>query len=166
MIEAVFFDIGGVLEAIPATGWQQRWADELGLSRDDFERRLGPLWRPGATKTASIAEIEQQTAHKLKINQDHLQRLTADFWAEYLGTLNRELARYFAALRPRLRTGMISNSVAGAREREQSAYGFEDMCDPDHLLPRGWPCQARSPDLPAGLPTARRRHRQHDLRRR
>lgn len=38
-------------------------------------------------------------------------------------------SRYFSALRPRLRTGIISNSLVGAREREQAAYGFEDMCD-------------------------------------
>ena len=29
-IEAVLFDIGGVLEYTPPTGWEQRWATELG----------------------------------------------------------------------------------------------------------------------------------------
>lgn len=28
---AVVFDIGGVLEITPPTGWEQRWARELGL---------------------------------------------------------------------------------------------------------------------------------------
>lgn len=105
MIEAVVFDIGGGLEITPATGWQQRWAQELGLSREDFERRLGPLWRPGATDAASLAKIEQQNAQKLGLDARQLQRLTADIWTEYLGTLNGELARYLSALRPRLRTG-------------------------------------------------------------
>jgi putative hydrolase of the HAD superfamily len=36
---------------------------------------------------------------------------------------------YFASLRPRYRTGILSNSFVGAREREQERYGFEDMCD-------------------------------------
>ena len=52
-----------------------------------------------------------------------------DAWAEYLGMLNHELAAYFAGLRLRYRTGILSNSVVGAREREQALYGFEDMCD-------------------------------------
>lgn len=52
-----------------------------------------------------------------------------DAWTEYLGTLNHELAEFFAGLRPRFRTGILSNSFVGAREREQEAYGFEDMCD-------------------------------------
>ena len=71
-------DIGGVLEVTPATGWQQRWAHELGLSREDFDRRLGALWRPGATGAASLAEIEQQTAQKLGLDERQLQRLTTD----------------------------------------------------------------------------------------
>ena len=40
-IEAVLFDIGGVLERTPRTGWEQRWATELGLSIEEFDRRLG-----------------------------------------------------------------------------------------------------------------------------
>lgn len=31
-IEAVIFDIGGVLEVTPPTGWLERWASRLGLS--------------------------------------------------------------------------------------------------------------------------------------
>ncbi len=129
MIEAALFDIGGVLEITPATDWEGRWAEELGLSRGDFERQLSPLWQPGATGAVSLADIEQQTAEQFGLDESQLQRLTADIWAEYLGTLNGELARYFLALRPRLRTGIISNSLVGAREREQAAYGLGDMCD-------------------------------------
>src|ERR1700691_1234877 len=47
-IEAVLFDIGGVLECTPRTGWEQRWATELGLSIEEVERRLAPVGRPGA----------------------------------------------------------------------------------------------------------------------
>ena len=43
--------------------------------------------------------------------------------------MNRDLTAYFTALRPRYKTGILSNSFVGAREREQAAYGFADMCD-------------------------------------
>ena len=36
---------------------------------------------------------------------------------------------YARQLRPRYRTGIVSNSFVGAREREQAAYGFEDLVD-------------------------------------
>ncbi len=52
-----------------------------------------------------------------------------DAWGEYVGSLNEELADYFARLRPRYKTGILTNSFVGAREREQEAHGFGDMCD-------------------------------------
>jgi putative hydrolase of the HAD superfamily len=53
----------------------------------------------------------------------------ADVWREYLGTANAELIDYARRLRPRWRTGIVSNSFVGAREREQAAYGFEDLVE-------------------------------------
>jgi putative hydrolase of the HAD superfamily len=52
-----------------------------------------------------------------------------DLWDEYLGTLNVELAEYFAGLRPCYQTAILSNSFAGARRKEQERYGFGDLCD-------------------------------------
>jgi putative hydrolase of the HAD superfamily len=43
--------------------------------------------------------------------------------------LDTELIEYARRLRPRYRTGILSNSFVGAREREQEAYGFEDLVD-------------------------------------
>jgi epoxide hydrolase-like predicted phosphatase len=126
-VKAVFFDIGGVLEINPRTGWQQRWAARLGLEPEALIRRLEPVWSRGDVGEVTLAEVEQQVAHLL--GHECVSAFMGDVWAEYLGTLNDELARYFAGLRPRYRTGIISNSFVGAREREQAAYGFEDMCD-------------------------------------
>ena len=55
--------------------------------------------------------------------------LMEDMWAEYLGRLNYELVDYFSSLRPRYKTGMLSNSFVGAREREQEAHHLGDLCD-------------------------------------
>jgi hypothetical protein len=45
------------------------------------------------------------------------------------GLYPTELIGYARWLRPRYRTGLVSNSFVGAREREQAAYGFEDLVD-------------------------------------
>ncbi|MEX2626162.1 MAG: hypothetical protein WD225_04725, partial [Ilumatobacteraceae bacterium] len=50
-------------------------------------------------------------------------RFMDDLWAEYLGTPNTELIDYFTGLGGRVRTGILSNSFVGAREREQERYG-------------------------------------------
>ncbi len=142
-IRAVVFDIGGVLEVNPRTDWQARWADRLGVDAAAFETRLDDIWGPGTTGAATLEEIERRTAEAFGLGENDLRGLMAEAWAEYVGTLNVELCAYFASLRPRYRTGILSNSFVGAREREQALYGFEDMCDTivySHEL--GW----RKPD--------------------
>lgn len=128
-IQGVLFDVGGVLELTPRTGWRDAWAGRFGLTPDAFEERVGAIWDPGSVGAASLDDIELRTAEDLGLGDTDLAALMGDAWAEYLGSLNHELAAYFAGLRPRLRTGILSNSFVGAREREQALYGFEDMCD-------------------------------------
>ena len=53
----------------------------------------------------------------------------ADLWHWYLGTLNHELAGFFADLRPHYQTAILSNSFVGARDKEQEAYHFHEMTD-------------------------------------
>ncbi len=128
-IDAIIFDIGGVLETTPPTGWQERWPVRLGLEQEDFDARLDPVFLAGSTGAMSLPEVERAIAAELNLDRDALREFMDDLWTEYVGTLNVELARYFAGLRPRYRTGILSNSFVGAREREQELYGFEEMCD-------------------------------------
>lgn len=128
-VKAVVFDIGGVLEVNPRTGWQDRWAARLQLEPEEFERRIAPIWDAGSIGGVPLEEIERRTANALGLDQSSLAAMMDDAWAEYVGTLNRELAEFFESLRPRYKAGILSNSFVGAREREQEAYGFEDMCD-------------------------------------
>jgi epoxide hydrolase-like predicted phosphatase len=128
-VHGVIFDIGGVLELNPRTGWEARWAARLGLSVTEFVERVQPILRRGDTGLLTLPEIERQTAAALALDPPQLRALMDEWWTEYVGTLNEPVARYFAGLRPRYRTGILSNSFVGAREREQARYGFEGMCD-------------------------------------
>jgi epoxide hydrolase-like predicted phosphatase len=128
-IRAVFFDVGGVLENNPRTGWQLKWAGRLGVEPPDFSAALDEIWRDGSIGAITLDEVEQRTAAALGLDPADLAEMMEDAWVEYLGTLNEPLIRYFAALRPRYMTGMISNSFVGARERERQAYDLESMCD-------------------------------------
>lgn len=128
-IHAVVFDIGGVLEVTPRTGWAGRWETRLGLQPGDILGRLGDVWRGGSIGTVSEAEVERSVGVRLGLDRAGVEAFMADLWVEYLGTLNAELAAYFARLRPRYRTAILSNSFVGAREREQARYGLGDLCD-------------------------------------
>lgn len=125
----MIFDIGGVLEIIPETGWRERWARRVGIGSEDFDRRLAQIWPAGAVGAASLEEIEAQIGEALDVDGRVVAELMEDVWAEYVGTLNAELLEYFEGLRPRFKTGILSNSFVGAREREHQLYGFADRCD-------------------------------------
>jgi epoxide hydrolase-like predicted phosphatase len=128
-IRAVVFDIGGVLEITPQTGWVEAWETRLQLPPGGLEQRLGDMWRAGSLGTISEAELDQRISAILGLDQSQLTALMADLWDEYLGHPNAELITYFASLRPGYQTALLSNSFVGARQKEQERYQFGDLCD-------------------------------------
>ena len=128
-IQAVVFDIGGVLEITPDLGVAGTWESRLGLAPGELNKRMEDAWVGGSIGTISEADVHQAVREHLGLDQRQLTEFMADIWREYLGTANTELIEYARGLRPRYRTGILSNSFVGAREREQAAYGFEDLVD-------------------------------------
>ncbi|MEO8287271.1 MAG: HAD family phosphatase [Chloroflexota bacterium] len=128
-IRTIVFDIGGVLEITPKTGWERKWETLLNLKPGEMNERLMSVWKDGSSGKISEEEVEKGVGEILELDRAQVDAFMHDLWAEYLGTLNVELAAYFASLRPRYRTAILSNSFAGARRKEEEAYGFGDMCD-------------------------------------
>jgi putative hydrolase of the HAD superfamily len=128
-IRAIVFDIGGVLEITPSTGWVETWETRLSLQPGGLGEKLRDVWRGGSIGTISEEQVEQSISAILGLDPARLAALMADLWDEYLGELNVELAAYFAELRPRYQTAILSNSFVGARRKEQERYQFADMCD-------------------------------------
>jgi FMN phosphatase YigB (HAD superfamily) len=128
-IQAVIFDIGGVLELTEPGSLERIWEPRLGLRPGELGARLAGVAAAGAVGAISEQQAGQRIAEILGLDASQLRAFLADLWTEYLGRLNTRLADYFAGLRPRYRTGIISNSFVGARQREQECYGFGDMTD-------------------------------------
>jgi epoxide hydrolase-like predicted phosphatase len=128
-IQAVVFDIGGVLELTPDLGVTGTWESRLGLASGELDERMYDIWRGGSIGTISEQEVHQALAERLGFDEEQLADFMGDIWREYLGAANTELIDYAGRLRPRYRTGIVSNSFVGAGEREQAAYGFEDLVD-------------------------------------
>jgi epoxide hydrolase-like predicted phosphatase len=128
-IRAVVFDIGGVLEITPDLGVTARWESRLGLADGEMARRMGEIWAAGEIGAVTESDVRRATIDRLGITEEQAEAMSADFWTQYLGTPNAELIEYARGLRPRLRTGILSNSFVGAREREQAEYGFEELVD-------------------------------------
>jgi putative hydrolase of the HAD superfamily len=82
---------------------------------------------PGAGEIG-MAEVRASWRRELALTEEQVEELVEDFWRWYVGTLDRDMFDWFAGLRPALRTGILSNSAPGARERE-ARWGFEDLTD-------------------------------------
>jgi putative hydrolase of the HAD superfamily len=129
VIRAVVFDIGGVLEITPDLGVDRLWETRLGLTAGEILVRMRDVWRGGSIGTITLDDVHEALRDRLGLDDQTLAQYMADVWREYLGTANTELIEYGRRLRPRYRTGIVSNSFVGAREREQAAYGFEDLVE-------------------------------------
>ena len=128
-IKGIVFDIGNVLEYTPDLGIHAEWERRLGLPAGAIGERIGDLWAQGSVGAITLDDVHAGIRARMGWSAAQVDSFMEDIWREYVGTLNRELAAYFAGLRPRFRTGILSNSFVGAREREQALYGFEQMCD-------------------------------------
>jgi putative hydrolase of the HAD superfamily len=135
-IRAVVLDIGGVLEItqdLSPTRSQdsitRSWETRLGLPTGEIDVRMRDAWIGGSIGTITLDDVHQALRDRVGLDEEQLAAFMADLWREYLGTANTELIEYARGLRPRYRTGILSNSFVGAREQEQAAYGFEDLVD-------------------------------------
>ncbi len=131
-IRAIILDIGGVLEITPdpqMTGLLDRWGKRLHFQPGELAERLTSMGDDGTLGTCT----EEEWLHDLRaatgMDQAQCDEFMADFWDEYLGELNVELAEFITTLRPRYKIALLSNSFLGAREREQERYHFQDLTD-------------------------------------
>jgi epoxide hydrolase-like predicted phosphatase len=129
VIRAVVFDIGGVLEIDPDLGVIPMWESQLGLRAGELSERMRVAFAAGNIGTITEDDVHQALKDRLGLDEQQAAAFMADIWRQYLGTPNTQLIEYARLLRPRYRTGILSNSFVGAREKEQAAYGFEDLVD-------------------------------------
>ena len=68
-MRAVVFDIGGVLEITPVTGWVEKWEARLHLNPGKLDERLMDVWRAGSLGTISEEEVEQRIGEVMGMDQ-------------------------------------------------------------------------------------------------
>jgi FMN phosphatase YigB (HAD superfamily) len=128
-IKAVVFDIGGVLTLGEAMDFDKRWEAELGLAPGAIDTAMADVWAAGAIGRVSYEDVSAAMGARLGLDGPRVEAVLDDMWRQYLGVANTDLIAYARGLRPLYRTGILSNSFVGAREREQALYGFGDLVD-------------------------------------
>ncbi len=128
-IHGIVFDIGGVLEYTEPMTFDDHWEEELGLEKGAMVNRMIETWKGGSIGTVTLEEVHQKMAETFGMSASQIHDYMEEMWGAYLGTLNQELYDYFKSLRPKYQTAILSNSFVGAREREEEAYKFSEICD-------------------------------------
>jgi HAD superfamily hydrolase (TIGR01549 family) len=126
-IRAVVLDIGSVLEVIDDAVFPGPFEARHGLAPGSV---LGVGEWPGDAGLGEMteAEVRAHWQRHLGLDDEQADELMGDYWTWYRGTLDRDLFDWFAGLRGRVRTGILSNSGPGAREAER-CWGFEQVSD-------------------------------------
>ena len=128
-IAAVVFDVGNVLELSADDYPVERWAAGAGLSAAEFTERTHDIWTAGGTGEITLEQVRRLLAERLRTSLAAIDAILEQMWQVYLGVANTELIEWARTLRPAYRTGILSNSFVGAREREHAAYGYGDLVD-------------------------------------
>jgi putative hydrolase of the HAD superfamily len=117
-----------------------------GLLSDESGDAFTRFWQGGSvTVAAAVFDIggvlervgppdfmdkwRRRYADALGLLPDQADRFRADMWVWYCGDLDEPLVDYVRLLRPRLKTGILSNSADGARREEERRYRFSELVD-------------------------------------
>jgi putative hydrolase of the HAD superfamily len=130
-VRAAVFDLGGVLEHIGPPTWRLKWQRRCGLTEAEFDAALQRADPSGLVPTGGLTESELRAryADTLALSPADADEMMADTWDWYCGVLDEPLADYLRALRPRVKTAILSNSADGARREETRRYQLPDLVD-------------------------------------
>ncbi len=128
-IEAIIFDIGGVL--VRTTDWsgRRRWEQQLGLQ--EFELSTLVFSSPEAAAACIGAGADEaiwrQLADRLNLNQKQLDSLRSDFWSG--DTVNAEMLAFIRGIRKHHRTAILSNAWPEMRDLNEQRFGLRGIVD-------------------------------------
>ena len=129
MIEAVIFDIGGVLIRGGDASRQRAWEQRLGLAEGGLaDLVLGLDAEYGVSLGhISAAELWRRVGRRLDLAEADVPILQQAFW--HGGALDRELLDFLVGLRPRFKTALLSNGWDDARAGVAARFGLVDVVD-------------------------------------
>lgn len=118
-IHAVFFDFGGVIQRTEFQAPRQQLAQRFNMDYDDIDKLVFGSGPNSTAARASIGEIDvkehwKAVAQRLKLKKDEIAEFEAEFFAG--DVLDLSIINYIRLLRPRFKTGLISNAWSDMRD--------------------------------------------------
>lgn len=123
-VEAVVFDLGGVLLPERAALGRMRWAARLDLESDQLNQLV---WAAINTVGApyEIDDVASVLRADTALDAPDVELLLADFNGHWV--LEARLEEFLGRLRPRYRTGVLANAPAGVRFAIRHRLGLDRL---------------------------------------
>ena len=133
-IQAVIFDIGGVLIHEMDLDLAGKWSASLGLPAGELAEKFGASGVPELALIGAITREEawQRLAVFLGFTPGQLHAYQDELWSQCF--LYAEMARFLKSLRPRYKTATLSNDWPGAREENNRRFGLDAAIQVDLML--------------------------------
>ncbi len=115
-LRAIFFDVGGVLLRTEYQAPREHLAERLNTTYEDL---VQIVFESESSNRASLGEITADAhwdavTRRLRLPASEAKELRREFFAGDI--IDRELVNYIRTLRPRYKTGVISNAWPDTRE--------------------------------------------------
>ena len=132
-LRAVLFDLGGVLVRTEYQAPRQHLAERFGMDYDDMDRIVFGGGANGSAALATVGKISEDehwlnVMKVLKRPASECERIRAEFYAG--DVIDRTLLDFLRSLKPKYKTGLISNAWSGLRKyilHEKFDDAFEYM---------------------------------------
>ncbi|MEN9562494.1 MAG: hypothetical protein RIR73_738 [Chloroflexota bacterium] len=115
-IRVVFFDFGGVIQRTEYQAPRQQLAQRFNLEYDDIDNIV---FNSPTAKQATVGEVPvekhwEAVAKRLKVSKEDIAAVEREFFAG--DVIDHSIVEYLRSLRPRYKTGLISNAWSDMRE--------------------------------------------------
>ena len=130
-IRAVLFDMGGVIVRTEYQAPRQKLAERFGMDYEDIEKIVFGGGAKGSAARASLGEIPeeehwQNVMKMLKLPGGDYKEIQKEFFGG--DVVDRTLLHFVRSLKPKYKTGLISNAWGGLRQyilREKIDEAFD-----------------------------------------
>jgi len=128
-IEAVIWDLGGVILRTEDRRLRAAWESRLNLPEGELDKLVfaGEMGRKAALGQAQAEDVWRWVGSRLELRPEELERLQHEFWQG--DQLDRALVQFIRELRQDCRTALLSNAWPGMRQMIENEWGIADCFD-------------------------------------
>lgn len=129
MVKAVLWDLGGVLLRTTDHSPRDHWAEILGIRREHLSQQVftSEVAEAAYRGQATLEDLWAHLQERFKLTDSQRDRLEREFWAG--DELDEELIEWIGSLRPRYKTGLVSNAFSDIREALEQTWGIAEVFD-------------------------------------